>query len=237
VVLISLAGFYYAGYLWRSLLFEFSYLIAIVLSLLVALRMKTQPLLTMIAVTVVVAFLVEKSLISADVLTYGGSSPFPVPFTVTGWTLMMISILGLSDLSRKWLNDLGMFRKLHKWRVFPTVVASLVFAAFYVWEGYFKLAGSSLALMYLGMMALGLLYSSRCSIEWNCSLVIVSLVLGGYMELAGSLAGFWHYHYGETLAIFITLAWILNSWAVHGISFLTGANLSDSMVKGNGAGD
>jgi len=233
VVLVSLAGFYYAGYLWWSLLFEFSYLIAIGLSILVALRMKTRPLLTMIVVTAAVAFLVEKTLISSDVLAYGGANTLPIPFTVTGWTVMMISILGLSDLSRKWLIDLGMFRKLHKWRVVPIVLASLLFAAFYVWEGYFEIAGTSLALMYLGMMVLGLLYSSRCSIEWNCSLVIVSLVLGGYMELAGSLAGFWHYHYGETLAIFITLAWILNSWAVHGIVFLTGVNLSDSMVKGD----
>ncbi len=235
VALISLAGFYYNGYLWRSLLFEFSYLIAIGVSLLVALRMKTRPLLTMIAVTAVVAFLVEKSLISIKVLTYDGSSPFP--YIVTGWTLMMISILGLSDLSRKWLVDLGMFKKLNKWRIVPTVLASLVFAAFYIWEGYFGISGPSLALMYLGMMALGLLYSSRCTIEWNTSLVIVSLVLGGYMELAGSLAGFWHYHQGETLAIFITLAWILNAWAVHGIVFLTGVNLSDSMVKGSDKGE
>lgn len=69
--------------------------------------------------------------------------------------------------------------------------------------------------------------------EWNCSLVIVSLVLGGCIELFGSLAGFWNYHYGETLAIFITLAWILNAWAVHGVVLLTGVNLSGSMVKGS----
>jgi uncharacterized protein (DUF362 family) len=230
VALISLAGFYYAGYLWSSPLFEFSYLIAIAVSLLAALRMKTRPLLTMIFVTAVVAFLVEKSLISADVLTYTGAHPFP--FIVTGWTLMMITILGLSDLFRKWLVDLKMFEKLHKWQVVPTILASLVFAAFYIWEGYFGIAGIEVPLMYLGMMVLGLLYSSRCSIEWNTSLVILSVVLGGYMELAGSLAGFWHYHYDEKLAIFITIAWILNSWAVHGIAFLMGVNLSDSMISG-----
>lgn len=231
VALISLAGFYYSGYLWRSLLFEFSYLIAIGVSLLVGLRMKTRPLLTMIGVTAAVSFFVEKSLISTNVLTYDGSNSFP--FMVTGWTLLMISILGISDLSRKWLVDLDIFTKLHKWRAVPAVFASLVFAAFYFWEGYYKLAGPNMALIYLGMVALGLLSSRRCSMEWNCSLVIVSLVLGGCIELFGSLAGFWNYHYGETLAIFITLAWILNAWAVHGVVLLTGVNLSDSMVKGS----
>ena len=235
VVLISLAGFYYAGYLWRSLLFEFSYLVDIAVSLLVALRMKTRPLLTMIALTAILAFLVEKSLISADVLTYKSENPFP--FIVTGWTLMMISILGLSDICRKWLVDLNMFKKLQKWRVVPAILASLIFAAFYIWEGYFGIAGTELSLMYLGMMVLGLIYSSRCSIEWNTSLIILSVVLGGYMELFGSLAGFWHYHYDERLAIFIIIAWTLNSWAVHGIALLTGVNLSESMVYGGDTGN
>jgi len=178
---------------------------------------------------------VEKSLISADVLTYKSENPFP--FIVTGWTLMMISILGLSDICRKWLVDLNMFKKLQKWRVVPAILASLIFAAFYIWEGYFGIAGTELSLMYLGMMVLGLIYSSRCSIEWNTSLIILSVILGGYMELFGSLAGFWHYHYDERLAIFIIIAWTLNSWEVHGIALLTGVNLSESMVYGGDTGN
>jgi len=47
----------------------------------------------------------------------------------------------------------------------------------------------------------------------------------GYMELIGSLAGFWHYHFMEPLAIFIVLAWPINTCAVHGFIYLVGIDL------------
>ena len=57
--------------------------------------------------------------------------------------------------------------------------------------------------MYAVMALIGLIYSWRHSIEWNASIMVISLVVGGYMELIGSLAGLWHYHFMEPLAIFL----------------------------------
>ena len=63
------------------------------------------------------------------------------------------------------------------------------------------------------MAAIGVLYSWKHSIEWNASLVVVSVAVGGYMELMGSMAGYWLYHFHETLAVFFALSWAMNTMA------------------------
>ncbi len=45
------------------------------------------------------------------------------------------------------------------------------------------------------------------------------------MELVGSLAGFWQYHFMEPLAVVFVLSWALNSWAIHCITYLMGIDL------------
>ena len=75
------------------------------------------------------------------------------------------------------------------------------------------------------MAALGLFYSRKHSIEWNSSLLVTSVVVGGVMELLGSLAGFWVYHFQEPLSVSIVLSWALNAWAVHGLTYLMGIDL------------
>jgi hypothetical protein len=72
------------------------------------------------------------------------------------------------------------------------------------------------------MAVLGLVYSMKHSVEWNFSLLMVSVAVGGYMELIGSLAGFWQYHYLEPLAAYIVLSWPINTCAVHGLIYLAG---------------
>jgi hypothetical protein len=54
----------------------------------------------------------------------------------------------------------------------------------------------------------------------------VSISLGGFMELLGSLAGFWQYRYGEPLAVCFALSWAINSFAVHGLPSLFGVDIS-----------
>ncbi|HNY35527.1 MAG TPA: hypothetical protein PKK68_12785, partial [Methanothrix soehngenii] len=86
----------------------------------------------------------------------------------------------------------------------------MIFSLFFVWEGYYGLAYRSkyngiegiVLIMYAIMAVLGMIYSSRHSIEWNATLLIVALFAGGCMELIGSLAGLWIYPYHETLAVF-----------------------------------
>jgi len=82
--------------------------------------------------------------------------------------------------------------------------------------------------MYAVMAALGLIYFWKHPIEWNASLVAVSVVVGGYMELLGWLAGFWTYKpLHETLPVFFVLSWAMNSMAVHGLAYILGVDLGD----------
>jgi hypothetical protein len=120
---------------------------------------------------------------------------------------------------------MGIFRKLQSWNSLPIVLIVALFAMFMTWEGYLAIASREVLLMYAIMAALGLLYSMRHSIEWNVSLMTVSIAIGGTMELIGSLAGFWQYHFMEPLSMLIVLTWPLNTWAVHSIIYLLGIDL------------
>lgn len=233
VIMASLLGFYMDGYFGRSsLFFKLNYLAVVAFSLWVATRMKTKHLIALAVSTVLVASTVEYINPSAGLLVYYGGATPPL-FAVFGWVLLMISILGFSNFLWAWLLKLGLFLKLRStrlWRNLPLLAALLFFTIFLRWEGYFEVADKRVYLMYVGMALVGFLYSSKQPIEWNASLMAVSIVLGGYMEFIGSSAGLWHYHYMEPLPIFITITWAINTWAVHGLSSLLNIDLARSMA-------
>jgi uncharacterized protein (DUF362 family) len=239
VALASIVGFYLDGYLWRStLLFELSFLAAIAFSIVAAARMKTLHLVGLLVFAAIVSYFVEHTNTSAGMLAYSGSADAsPIIFTgwtffavewtfiVTGWMLMMVVILQIADLMVKWISALGIFQKLQWWSNLPFVLALILFIIFMSWEGYLSMAGREVLIMYAIMAAIGLLYSTKHSIEWNASLMVVAIIVGGYMELVGSMAGFWQYSFKEPLAVFIVLSWPINSWTVHGLAYLVGIDL------------
>jgi hypothetical protein len=137
----------------------------------------------------------------------------------------MVVIIYLSDFLTRWLSILGIFKKLQGWNSLPVLLTSAIFAAFMAWEGYLAIASREVIALYAIMAVLGLLYSTKHSIEWIASLMVVSIAIGGYMELIGSLAGFWQYHFTESLAVVFVLSWALNTWAIHCIIYLMGIDL------------
>jgi len=102
-----------------------------------------------------------------------------------------------------------------------------IFVLFSYWEGYLAISNTNVLVMYAVMVAIGLLYSWKHSIDWNASLVVVNVAVGGYMELLGSMAGYWTYRFHETLAIFFVLSWALNTMAVHGLAYVLRIDLGD----------
>ena len=225
VALASVVGYYSDGYIRHSsLIFELSYLVAIIVALVAAARMKTKNLVALLLSTAVVSVIVEHTNTSAGLFAYTGSLDVSL-FVVSGWMLMMVVILQLSDLSMKWLPRLGIFKNMQNWSILPYVLTCIVFALFFYWEGYLAIAGREVLIMYAVMAVIGLIYSWRHSIEWNASILVISLVVGGYMELIGSLAGLWHYHFMEPLAISFVLTWPINTWAIHGLIYLIGIDL------------
>jgi hypothetical protein len=225
VAFASMVGFYIDGYFWHSsLLFILSYLAAAMLSVIAAARMQTKNLAALLLSTALISALVEHSNASSGLLKYTGSPDISL-FIVTGWMLMMVVILYVSDLLRSWFSDLGIFKKLQGWNNLPFIASLVLFATFLIWEGYFAIASKEILAIYALMAVLGLVYSMKHSIEWNFSLLMASIAVGGYMELIGSLSGFWQYHFQEPLALYIVLSWPINTWAVHGLIYLAGIDM------------
>ncbi len=126
VAIASLLGFYHNGFFWRSLFFDVNYMVAIVVSLLVSLRMKTPHLATLVVAAIFVSFALERAITSGGVLVHQAEDSFL--FVVPGLIILMIAILGVSDLFRAWIARLGIFKMLERWRILPTAVVALVSA-------------------------------------------------------------------------------------------------------------
>lgn len=223
----ALLGFYMDGYLTKSLFFDFNFLIAIVVAILAAVRMKTRNLLALILSSALVTSVLEMGLTSDGIVKYAGNDG-PTLFVVSGWMLLLVAIFGISDLLRFWLIKLGIFKKLRGWKALPFAAAAAAFSLFFYLEGYFDHAGRWVLVIYVAMFLLSIFFSSRCSVDWNAALVVVSIALGGYMELVGLFAGIWSYPLTSCLPIFITIATAINAGAVLGTASLGGVDLSTS---------
>jgi hypothetical protein len=169
---------------------------------------------------------VEHTNINAGLFQYTGSNDVTI-FTISGWILMMVVILQLSDFLTAWLRRLEIFKQIKNWKLFPFLVVLTIFVLFSYWEGYLAISNKNVLVMYAVMATIGMLYSWKHSIEWNASLMIVSVGVGGYMELLGSMAGYWTYHYHETLAMFFALSWAMNTVAIHGLDYILRIDLGD----------
>ena len=190
MALFSILGFYLAGCLSLSTLtFESGYILAIVLASIGAARMSIRHLVILAASSAWFSLIVESINTKAGLLDYVGT-PQIYLFVVGGWIILMVTIFYLADLLRIWFLRLGLLSKLQSWRTLPFLSTFAIFLVFMVWEGYLYLAGATVWVMYAAMAALGLLVSLRRSAEWNLSIMVVSISIGGLMELLGSLAGF-----------------------------------------------
>lgn len=230
----AVIGFYMDGYLTKSFLFDLNFLFAIAVSILAAVRMKTKNLLALILSSAALMFVAEEVITSAGIVDYAGSVG-PTLFVVSAWALLMVAIYGISDLCRLWFERLHLFDRLKRWRPLPFAAAVTVFSIFFYLEGYFQLAGRDLLALYAAMALLGIFASSRCSIDWNAALVVVSVALGCYMELLGHVGGLWSYDLTEGLPIFMTISTAINAGAVLGVASIAGVDLSRS-TAGTGGG-
>jgi len=224
-------GYYQDGYIWKSsLLFELSFLLAIAVAALASARMKTIHAIMLLAISSLVCYVVESTNIQAGLLKYiqdGGRSEVTL-FTISGWILMMVVILQLSDFLAAWLDRLQIFKDMESWRLLPFLAAVVLFILFASWEGYLAIDNIHVWGMYAVMAALGLFYSWKHPLEWNASLVAVSVAVGGYMDLLGWRAGFWNYTpHHDTLPVFFALTWAMNSMAVHGLAYVLRVDLGD----------
>lgn len=85
---------------------------------------------------------------------------------------------------------------------------------------------------------LGLSYNQKHGLEWNLSIAITAVVLGGAMEYLGWIAGFWSYPSHSNFPLFVSLTWALNTWAacslvqIFGIDMVQAFAYIDLLSKG-----
>jgi hypothetical protein len=81
--------------------------------------------------------------------------------------------------------------------------------------------------IYLMLGILGWYYNQKRSLEWNLSISIVAIILGGTMEYLGFIAGFWVYPRSALgFPLFVSLTWALNTWAACGMTQIFGIDMS-----------
>jgi len=189
--------------------------------------MKTIHIIMLLAISSLVCYVVEHTNIKAGLLQYTGNTDVTV-FTISGCIIDDgCHVVQLSDFLTAWLRRLEIFKEIKSWKRFPFLVVMSIFVLFSYWEGYLAISNMNVRVMYAVMAAIGLFYSWKHSIEWNASLMVVSVALGGYMELLGSMAGYWTYSFHETLAVFFALSWSMNIMSVHGLAYVLGIDLGD----------
>ncbi|MDD1732082.1 MAG: hypothetical protein CG440_453 [Methanosaeta sp. NSM2] len=224
-------GYYQSGYFWKSsLLFELGYILAIAVAALASARMKTIHIVMLLVISSLVSYVVEHTNMNAGLLQEAGSTDVSL-FTISGWIVMMVVILQLSDFLAAWLKRLQIFQEMKSWRLLPFLAVLAAFLLFASWEGYLGIWNAKVGSIYAIIACLGLFYSWKHPIEWNASLVVVSVAVGGYMELLGSLAGFWTYHFHQILPVFFALSWAVNSMAVHGLAYILHIDLGDREAR------
>ncbi len=152
-------GYYADGYIWKSsLLFECSYILVIAIAALASARMKTISIISLLATSSLVCYVVEHTNIKTGLLQYTGSTDVTI-FTISGWILIMVVILQLSDFQKVWLIRLEIFKKIKNWRLFPFLVALAIFVLFSYWEGYLAISSINVLVIYAVLVAIGMLYS------------------------------------------------------------------------------
>ena len=226
VALASVVGYYWDGYIRHSsLIFELSYLVAIIVALVAAARMKTKNLVALLLSTAVVSVIVEHTNTSAGLLAYTGSLDVSL-FVVSGWMLMMVVILQLSDLSMKWLPDLGIFKNMQGWNSlafcsdFCSLCPLLLLGGV---SGYRRTGGSDYVCRY-GRHRSNLLLETFHRVECiHYGNQPGSWGVHGTDRLSGRV-------YGTTTSwnlsqLLIVLTWPINTWAIHGLIYLIGIDL------------
>jgi hypothetical protein len=211
------------GYLsLRPYVFILGLVATVVVSLWASQGLATGDLLVLFLVTLVTALLDEWVHTSAGVFSYYDQLK-PSPLTVFGWSLFILSIVALAKVvsARVPLESL----ETPRFRSLP-VIATAILLFLSAWQqGYLDVFGWTMVLLYTAHIAASILYTSRVPLTWSLWVMLTGMLLGGAMELIGSLEGTWSYRSGEPLVFFMVFTWALRTWTILSISRVLGVDI------------
>lgn len=222
LVSISLVGFFLGKYHERAgIFFIVNYLAVMAIAAWAAVGMKTRDVVLLIVSSFIIGGIVEHTMTSEKLWTYFGGG-YSLLFAVSGWSFLMLLILSIAKYLSKFIRL--MVNDSYTLRILPVLGGIILMMLFMRLGGYFEVISWQVVLVYSAMTIASLYYSYKHSLGWGISLMISSLIIGGYMEVLGSLGGLWHFHFSEILPPFLVFAWTLNTWTVHTLCLAFGVD-------------
>jgi uncharacterized protein (DUF362 family) len=231
---------------WIILGFSLSIILFALFALI--LRMKTKNLVGITVASWVVALFVESFATYAKwwnylyenngTISYNGLTVPAIPYyPLFSIPIFIVIIISISYFIFKPIFAyVDLEGERFKWVPFG-VITVLLLALLYL-EGYLSNVSIEtippILAIYLALGIIGLYHNQKQRLEWNLSIAIVALVLGGTMEYLGFRSGFWNYpallNYPKPplnyFPIFVSLTWAWNTWAACGLAQILGIDMS-----------
>ena len=225
---------------WIILGFSLSIILFALFALI--LKMKTKNLLGITISAWVVALFVESYATSANWWNYlyenNATSPYnglpAIPYyPLFSIPIFIVIIISISNFIFK---PIFAYVDLNgeRFNLVPFVVTIIPLLTLLYLEGYLSKVTletiPTIFIIYLVLGTISLYYNQKQRIEWNLSIAIVALVLGGTMEYLGFRSGFWSYPTSSHnyFPIFVSLTWVLNTWAACGLAQIFGIDMSNA---------
>jgi hypothetical protein len=173
--------------------------------------MDTKAAIVVIVIAIAVAFFDELAHTSAGVLSYFDNY-VPSFLTVLGWGLFIVVIIAVAEVMMR-ISTLAKLDTKNL-RILPALFVVGIIPLLVFVLGYASVFTLELALVYVVLGILSLYYAYSNSLGWNIAVLVSSVMIGGFMELIGSIEGLWTYYFLEPLPLFMAFIWALRTWAI-----------------------
>jgi hypothetical protein len=227
--MINLVAFFWGEYHTLIPIFYIAGFIGIaIISFWVGNKLETKDLIAIAVSATVLSFVDEYAHTSVGTLTYYDQA-VPSPLTVFGWSVFMISLVGITKLI---VNIRSLQMENHKkLRILPVIISLMLVLSVMVLQDYLSIFNWVLVLVYLFLFATSFYYTYVHSLKWNLFLMITSLILGLCMEYVGGLEGLWTFRFQDPVSLLILFSWPLRIWSVNAICFAFGVDFSKNFEK------
>ncbi len=215
LVLLNFVAFLWGEYHTLMPIFYIAGFIGIsIFSFWVGNKLETKDLFALALSSTLVSFVDEYAHTSVGSIVYFDQA-IPSPLTVFGWSVFMISIIGITRLLvKRWSVQIVDRKKL---RVLPVIVSLILISAVTVIQDYLSIFNWVLILVYLFLFAASFYYTLVHPLKWNLFLMMTSLILGVCMEYIGGLQGLWTFRFQDPISLLILFSWPLRIWGVNAL--------------------
>jgi len=229
LIFINLVALLWGGYHTLMPIFYIAGFMGIsIISFWVGNKLETKDLVALATSATLLSFVDEYAHTSVGTLTYFDQA-FPSPLTVFGWSIFMISLIGVTKLIVN-IRSLEI-KDNKKVRTLPVIILFILILAVTVLQDYIGIFNWVLVLVYLFLFAASFYYTHVHPLKWDLFLMITSLILGFSMEYVGGLEGLWTFRFQYPISLLILFSWPLRIWAVNALCFAFGVDFSKNHEK------